>query len=156
MTPLRIVVYGAPRTLKNSPQAVLGRSLGKGQKCPWCGKPVSQRVFPSAAWREWLKDATIEVDGVKLVETGKGKSRQVLLWTTPARLWVPISEPVNCAAVFFRDRDQGDLIGFIQGIGDLLQERGVITDDVILRSFNGSRLALTDGRPRVEVELTPL
>jgi hypothetical protein len=157
VTPVRIVVLGSPRTKKSHNVAVLKpSSSGKGQPCPYCRRPILQNVFPSAAWREWLKDATIEVDGFKLVETGKGKSRQVLLWTTPARPWVPISEPVNCAAVFYRARDVGDILGYEQGLADLLQDRGVIVNDALLRTWDRSRLATTDGRPRVEVELTPL
>ena len=95
------------------------------------GSPVP---FPSKAWRKWLKTAVIVGDA-------------------PARLGFPIGHPVNCRAIFYRDRRIGDAVGFYQGLADLLEKRGVLEDDKWIVSWDGSRLDCDRERPRVEVEL---
>lgn len=151
---VRITIIGAPRTKKTHNQGSIARASGKGQPCPACRAPLRVRVFPSKPWRQWVKEASVTIDGEQLVKSGK------LLLLKPehgaARPWRPVANPVTCRAVFYRDADVGDLIGYMQGLADFLEERGVLTDDQWIQGWDGSRLALTDGRPRVEVELTPL
>src|SRR3990167_9800113 len=54
--------------------------------------------------------------------------------------WHPLTESVNCRALFYRDANRGDFIGYAQGLADLLEKRGVLTNDVCLVSWDGSRL----------------
>lgn len=89
-------------------------------------------VLPSAAWRKWAKSAV------------------VLIWSPGC----PVTVPVNCAAVFYRDADRGDAVGYYQGLADLLEARGVVANDRLLVSWDGSRLAVDRARPRVEIVLT--
>jgi hypothetical protein len=162
VTSTNLTILGAPRTKKNSGQGAIGRAHGAGgQPCPSCGSRLRVRVFPSAAWREWLKAAVVWIDGVRLVDAGgvPGLCREDDrgLVTSIVGLWAPLAEPVNCRAVFHRDADRGDLIGYCQGLADLLQERGVLADDKWIWGWDGSRLAVMGAdRPRVEVELTAM
>lgn len=55
-----------------------------------------------------------------------------------------------------RDADRGDLVGYLQGLADLLEKRGVVANDKWIQSWDGSRLAKDKANPRVELTLTPL
>jgi hypothetical protein len=65
----------------------------------------------------------------------------------------PIDYPVNCRALFYRDANRGDAVGLYQGLADVLEHGGVVTNDKYLVSWDGSRLLKDSARPRVEVEL---
>lgn len=81
---------------------------------------------------------------------------------------LPIAGPVNVAAVFYRDADIGDLAGYLQALGDVLQSTrisdkgkitrkgvlGIITDDKQIVSWDGSRLSKDSVRPRIECVIT--
>ena len=144
-----LVVFGAPRTKKT--HNVLRRSLGHG------GRPA---VFPSAAWRRWVKEATFaelrygEVLNLPVLPSDAVKR---MLWAARIRSaplhYFPLERPVNCRARFFRDADRGDLLGFEQGLADLLEVRGLITNDRLIVGWDGSVLLVDRARPRVELEL---
>ena len=65
----------------------------------------------------------------------------------------PIAASVSCSAIFYRDADRGDLVGYMQGLADLLEKRGILKNDRQIVSWDGSRLALDRDNPRVEVLL---
>lgn len=169
---MNLTILGPPRTKKSHNNAFLMKSnSGKGQPCPHCRKPILQVVNPSPAWVEWVKTATVHHSSVERIENGfRGVSGQLVRgkvggevvtysWRpdgSPGRKLVPLAVPVNCAAVFYRDANRGDLFGYLQGLGDFLQKWGIIEDDVLIRTSDGSRLDKDASRPRVEVVLTPL
>lgn len=133
---LAITVPGPPRTLKNHGEIVRAGARGR---CPACKQPVGGRnvLLPSKPWRRWLA--------------------AVLPWLKPAaaRLVVcPLARPLNCAALFYRDADRGDAVGFYQGLADLLQEARVVADDVWIKTWDGSRMLVDHKRPRTEVVLS--
>lgn len=98
------------------------------------GKP---KVIPSEAWMAW-RDA--------LKATGQLPATEE-----------PLPDlPYQCSAIFYRDRDQGDLVGYQQGLADVLEELGVISDDKWIRSWDGSRLDVDRACPRVEITITPI
>lgn len=68
----------------------------------------------------------------------------------------PLTGPVNCAAVFYRDRASGDLVGYQQGLADVLEKLGAIENDAQIQGWDGSRLAVDTACPRVELRLGPL
>jgi len=90
-------------------------------------------------------------------------------WAQAARLQVqaawggrpPLTCPVNVAAVFYRQRNAGDLDNLMAGLLDVLQpeprRRGapaagaVLENDRQVVSHDGSRLAKDARNPRVEV-----
>ena len=90
-------------------------------------------VMPSKQWQRWLCDATVI-----------GSPNPPL----------PIRAPVNCRALFYRDKNLGDAVGFYQGLADFLEKRGYLENDRLIVSWNGSRLLIDRQMPRVEVELT--
>lgn len=94
------------------------------------------KVIPSAAWMAW-RDA--------LLATGQ----------LPVEAPLP-DQPYNCAAVFYRASDVGDLVGFQQGLADVLEEGGVLSNDRWIQAWDGTRLALDRACPRVEITLSPL
>jgi hypothetical protein len=124
----RLVISSPPRTKKTSNVlAVAGRR---------------RVVLPSQAWRRWARTAEITfLDGETL------------------RAWYangPILCALNCRALFYRDADRGDAVGFYQGLADLLEQRGVVENDRQIRSWDGSRLLIDRTRPRVELVLEPV
>ena len=66
----------------------------------------------------------------------------------------PIAFPVNVAAVFYRDAARGDLVGFMQGLADVLEEGRVVEDDKWITSWDGSRPEKDAARPRVELQIS--
>lgn len=108
-------------------------------------------MFPSKQWRNWVK------------ETSFG-------WIAPYP-WIPIREPVNCMAIFYRQKNIGDAVGFYQALADLLEicqdckqkkrkcqcyqfGARVLDDDKWIVSWDGSRLSKDKDNPRIEVLLT--
>lgn len=131
--PVRLVLAGAPRTKKTH-----NRTFDIGKRCRACRRGARTIVMPSEAWERW-RDALVP------------KIRAAL-----PQGWAPIAQPVNCAALFYRDAERGDSHGFYQGLADVLQEAGVVVDDCFLMSWDGSRLCKDRDRPRVELALTPI
>lgn len=64
-----------------------------------------------------------------------------------------VDRPVSVRATFYRDANRGDLIGYMQGLADALQEAGVLKDDKWIVSWDGTRLSKDANRPRVEVDI---
>jgi hypothetical protein len=121
--PIRLVIYGAPRTKKNS-----NRLVTAGGR---------QRVLPSAAWKGWAASARLEYQAKLFPLRG-------------------VAYPVNCCALFYRDAERGDAVGYYQGLADLLESRGILANDKHIVSWDGSRLLKDAARPRVELILTPV
>lgn len=64
-----------------------------------------------------------------------------------------IAQPVNLAAVVYRARNTGDLLNYLAAISDALEAAGVVENDRLIVSLNGSRMTKDDARPRVELQL---
>lgn len=96
----------------------------------------SNRVLtvPSKAWREWAQFAVIEN-------------------MVPFQDYESVQIEVNCRALFYRDACRGDAVGYYQGLADLLEKRGVVQDDKLVVSWDGSRLLIDRENPRTEVVL---
>lgn len=143
MTTHAFTIFGMPRTKKTSGQGVVMKTK--------TGK-LRAMMFPAKDYREWVKQARIVYDGGIIVDD---HGRPVLLPAEgPPIGWIPISGVMNCRALFYlTNRQHGDWIGYMQGIGDFLQERGVIENDRLIVSGDGSRCLRDNERPRVEVVL---
>lgn len=133
MTVWHLIVEGAPRTKKTT--NVLAHA-GAHQR----GRGI---VLPSKKWVQWTRTAKIELD----------------VGPTPLETWVPIAQhqpirsDVNCRALFYRDANRGDAVGYYQGLADLLEKRTVIVNDRQIVSWDGSRLLKDAAHPRVELWL---
>ena len=91
------------------------------------------RLLPSAAQVSWAKSAIFQLRAQ---------------WRSAA-----ITKPVSVRAMFFRERNVGDLINFMQAVADALEHAGVVVNDRLIVSWDGSRLSKDAVRPRVELEV---
>ncbi len=109
-------------------------------------KKTSNRVFrrsgriivaPSAVHARWLRMALAQL-----------KTQ----WKRP-----PLQIPVSIAAIFYRaDRRRVDLVNAMQALADALQAAGVVANDRLIASWDGSRLNRDPARPRIELQIAVL
>ncbi len=92
-------------------------------------------IQQSAAYKKWEKTCII-----KLANNSKRHK--------------PIDYPVNCKAVFYREKNIGDAVNFYQGIADLLEKHNILVDDKHIRTWDGSKLLKDPVNPRVEITLS--
>lgn len=93
------------------------------------------RLVPSAAHEVWARSA------VRQLRQQRREPRY--------------EAPVSVAAVFFRDRNVGDLVNYLQALADALEHAGVVTNDRLIVSWDGSRLAKDAECPRIELTVAP-
>lgn len=62
--------------------------------------------------------------------------------------------PVSLRATFYRERRTGDLGNFLKSLCDVVERAGIVENDRLIVSFDGSRLAHDKARPRVEFEVS--
>ena len=136
---MKLVIEGAPRTAKNNQRIVTN---------PRTGKPFIIASKSKGAW------ATLLVDGIKreLVRIGDEAVDRGAVHYLPA---LPISQPIQVKALFYRDRNIGDLDNYAHAVGDALQKAGVILNDKQIESWDKSRKLIDRVRPRVEITIEP-
>lgn len=123
---LTLTIFGAPRTKKTH-----SRIFRAGRT----GRP---RIMPSAAHEAWYAVA----------------SAAVVHWRTANRV-ATITDPVNVRALFYREALTGDTCGYYQALADLLERTGVLENDRLIASWDGSRLLKSKENPRIEVMIEP-
>lgn len=123
---LTIVIVGAPVTKKNHGRIARSKS----------GRPF---LLPSKPYERWVEAARLQVRVQWAALHGK-----------------PLRAPCAVRATFYRKLRVGDLDNFLAAAGDLLQRSGVLENDRLIRSWDGSRLDSDPKRPRLELTITPL
>lgn len=125
---MKFLLPGTPRTKKthNRIVKVRGRTL----------------IIPSASHDSWLK-AVLPHLKAQLMRIRS---------TDPAAC--PVTVPVNCCALIYREKAIGDAVGYFQAIADALEHAGAVENDRLIVSWDGSRLLKDAANPRVEVELS--
>lgn len=127
-----------PRTKKNHPQII-----------PNFKRPI---LLPSPEYLEWERAGLRTLLERKMLSREKNeKGKWVYSYNGDAINW-----PVNCKALIYREKLSGDAVGFYQAIGDFLEVAGIVTNDRLIVSWDGSRLEKDPKRPRIELELTPV
>jgi len=111
-------------------------------------------ITSSGVATSWASNAIAELrQQTASVQTSiyrvKVKGRTVL----KRAAWVT---PVHVKALFYRDADRGDLCGYQQAGGDALEAAGVVSNDKIIDSWDGSRRLIDRQNPRVEIEVSPM
>ena len=136
---MRFVIEGAPRTKKTS-----NRVFRVGGKI---------RIVPSAAHDEWARAAIPQLQ----LQWARA-ARTVHIEHGAGRLSIggPLQVPVTVRALVYRDADRGDLTGYMQAIADALERAGVIQNDRLIDSWDGTRRLIDRARPRVEIDLVPM
>lgn len=119
------------------------------------------RLVPGKPYQDWFKE--IMTYGPLIREQAR-----------KAGFELPIKTPVQVSALIYRDALRGDLIGYLESVADALQQPawskpapgkktkqirdglGVLVDDNLICSWDGSRLMLDRTSPRVELVITPM
>jgi len=137
---LALVIPGPPRTKKNSLRRVMAGDQLK--------------TAPSVAWCAWC-DRVAPLLCLVMQRLACGQDRAECGGAVACgQQRGPIDFAVNCRALFYRDANQGDAVGYYQGLADVLEKGRVVKDDKWIVSWDGSRLAKDAASPRVEVLLT--
>ena len=132
------VLSGAIRSKKTS-QKIISIPKKGAKRCPACGKaPGFPKILPSDAHHSWHKSA---MDQCLII---KGKLAR-------GGVDLPVASLVNVRADFYQDVDRADCTGLYESLADLLQDAGIIVNDRLISSWNGSRRLKDAGNPRIEV-----
>lgn len=119
----------------------------KGQIAMVHGRP---RMFPSKSYRKWVKEARVSV-----LEPAHHPP-------------IPIAHGVHVVATFYRAREYGDLLGYMQALADFLElcmdcrntpkrctcpggAQAVLANDKFILSWDGTRMFKDASDPRVKV-----
>jgi Holliday junction resolvase RusA-like endonuclease len=93
--------------------------------------------MPSMAYMEWNRQAVVHC----LLVRACGRSN------------LPVRTEVNCCALFYREALTGDAVGYYQALADTLEKAGIVENDRLIVSWDGSRMLKDAKNPRVEVTL---
>ena len=94
--------------------------------------------MPSAAYAAWDRIAQI----------------QLAQFRASMPVSVLCTVPVNVRALFYRQTLTGDAVGYYQALADTLEKGGIVQNDRLIESWDGSRLLKDADHPRVEIEIT--
>lgn len=135
---MTLVILGSPITKKNS-----GQVVHSGPKCRACkrgtGRPF---VLPSSQVKAWTAKA------VRQMQAQYAASAFARLNACP------IQHAVNVCALIYRERATGDANNFYSAIADALQAAGIVANDRLIVSWNGSELLKDSANPRILIEIT--
>lgn len=168
--PLRFTLFISPTTKKTSNEVVY-----KGTRCPSCRRGVLPIVLPAANYRAFEKACAPgmqrkysslfprrEIADCGVCKgTGIKQKKACIGCGGRGKRTLPMEGAVLVEAIFYREANRGDLSGYLEAVGDLLQTAGVIGND---RQIQGWPLP-ADGRlplrkdpqnPRVEIVITPI
>jgi len=95
------------------------------------GKPF---LMPSKTFEDYQRDALWQLKRT---------------WGT----WPALAVPVEVTALFYRERNTGDLNNYIQALADILEKAKVVVNDRQIKSWDGSRLLIDRAQPRVQVTI---
>ncbi len=136
---ITFVLPVTPRTKKNSRKHIKRRSKsGKVITVPLPSDAYSKMEAEIVAWAN-------DIPGNLLVGC-----------VVRCACELELAQPLNCAAIFYRDANRGDAVGYYQALADALEAAGVVTDDKWITQWDGSRLEKDAKRSRIEVTLTAL
>jgi Holliday junction resolvase RusA-like endonuclease len=132
------VILGPPRTKKNHGKIISIPKKGS-RRCLACGhQPGFPKIMPSDAYQEWEASALNQAIGIKLKLARRG-------------VQLPIAGLVSIEALIYRHADVGDVAGYHQAIGDMLQAAGFLANDAQIEDWDGTRRLKDAARPRVEI-----
>jgi len=119
--------------------------------------PVTPRTKKNSRVHAKVRGRTVPLPS----DAYREMERQIAAWCFTqlgwiARLSYTLAQPLNCAAIFYRDANRGDAVGYYQALADALEAAGIVSDDKWITQWDGSRLAKDATRPRIEVTLTAL
>ena len=128
MNPITMVLYGDPRTKKNSREHMTMENKKTGN--------TYTMPLPSKQFKAYEDDCLRQI-------TGDFRRR--------------IKRPINLQVVYYmQTRRVVDLVNLLEGTCDILKDAGVVTDDNrnIIASTDGSRVLWDKKNPRTEITIT--
>lgn len=135
------VITGPPRTKKTHNRVIHIPQKGS-RACPACGHRRSfPKVLPSEAYEVWEETALSQC----LIIKRRLADRGVVL---------PLAGMVSIEALIYRKQDSGDVAGFHQAIGDMLQAAGILANDAQIEDWDGTRRLIDRFKPRIEIYIT--
>jgi hypothetical protein len=122
---------------RRAAETALAHVLGQGH-----APGLRPLILPSKAFREWQEVAVPQL------------ARQ---WLSRPPLGSP-SEHLHVVAAFHLERMGekqlgGDVAGYLQALGDVLEAARVVADDAFIRSWDGASFVRNPAEPRVEVTI---
>jgi hypothetical protein len=131
---LSTFITGAPRTKKNH-----GKRISRYKRLKSGILKRLTLTVPSDAHEAWHASAQIQLNQAKAK------------WGRDA---FPILVPVHVSAIFWRHANVGDLVGYEQALGDLLEHAGIIGNDKQIYSWDGSVLNTNPQNPGISLVIT--
>lgn len=128
METVRMMIFGEPRTKKNSQQIIQVKRGGRSVPVP----------IPSAQYKQYEKDCIMQIAGSKRLHINE-----------PVNI---------CCHYYMATRRRVDLSNLEEATDDMLVAAGVLVDDncTIVAGHDGSRVFWDKEYPRVEIEITPI
>ena len=138
---INFTISGNPVSSKNSRPIYINKSTG------------SRFIGKSQALRDYTDLGLYELDRQKKWDVRNLCFRKSDPNWEGARDY-PITIPIEIKFTFYcRDNRKRDLVNLCQAPLDLLQKAGIISDDSIVKSLDGSRIYIDKSRPRTEIEI---
>jgi len=137
---VNLTLPGSPRTKKTSNRIVRFARFGREHV----------KIMPSEAYIVWEQHILTLASDIKRGLAG---------------VTLPIDAPVAIEATVYRQQLTGDLAGYLQAIGDVIQEPviragkmtrrglGIIKDDALIHCWD-ARLDCDPANPRIELRIT--
>jgi hypothetical protein len=116
------------------------------------GVPMFSQVIPGTPVTKKNSPRIISVRGRKLIIPSKAYTQ----WLENCGNFVVahhIDYPVSCCALIYRAKDIGDANNYYGAIADMLEHYQVVTNDRLIRHWDGSRILKDAKAPRVELIL---
>lgn len=131
---MTLTILGQPITAKNSRMITTA-----GKRCPTCRRRTGRHfLIPSSAAAKWEKDAKRQI--AAQLPTG----------------FSAIQTPIVMRALIYRgDARSSDMLNHLAAVSDLIQATGVVVNDRLVMSTDGSRLRIDRENPRVEITIEP-
>ena len=111
-------IPGTIRSLKNSRRLVYPRLKG--------GVMTKPKFIPSKAYKKWEEQALASL--IHQLQARKATGHRY-----------PIDQPMWVKAYVVYSGNEPDLSNALEGVADVLQKAGIIADDKLIRSWDGSR-----------------
>lgn len=123
------------------------------------GQPMSKKRNWTIAWQNGSPPRIVLTTKYK----AWAKSAEDQLWLQRMQYqasmhgpWEPIDEPVWVEFIFYmRDKKRYDLSNLIQGAEDALVDAGILKDDSLIESYDGSRKWLGKEEPKILIKIRP-
>jgi Holliday junction resolvase RusA-like endonuclease len=126
-------------------------------------------LAPTVAHRLFVTGRPFTKKTSQRIVFSKRKNRHFILQSAAAGGWektavlqlraqwagrAPMGGPLHVRALVYRETKVGDALNYWQAVADALERAGVIVNDRLIVSWDGSRCLKDAARPRVEITIS--